>query len=124
MVLVLGALAAVAVAYAYEERLSQDHYMAGLGRIEAYAIAAQPTMLTVYFTVGAGDIVEGASVHEDARAVTVTVNTSVFVPRHGGFKNLAGYFKETSVNLKAPLGERVVIDGGTGGSVAASPAQR
>jgi hypothetical protein len=124
VVTVLGAVAAVAVVYAYEERLSQDHYVAGLGRIEAYAIGAQPTTLTIYFTVGAGDVVDGATVREDTSTVTVTINTSVFVPRRGAFKNLAGYFKETSVTLSAPLGERVVIDAGTGRSVAPSPGQR
>jgi hypothetical protein len=95
--------------------------MAGVGRIESYAIAQQPTMLTIYVTVGAGDIVDGATLREDANAVTVTVNTSVFVPRRGSFKNLAGYFKETGVTLNGPLGQRVVIDGGTGKIVAPSP---
>ena len=122
-VIALAVLAAVTIVYAYAERLEQDHYMAGLGRIDAYAIGAQPSTLTIYLTVGAGDLVEGATVREDARAVVVTVNTSVFVPRRGAFKNLAGYFRETSVILNAPLGERVVIDGGTGGSVPPSPGQ-
>ena len=123
-VIALAVLAAVTIAFAYAERLEQDHYMAGLARIDAYAIRAQPSTLTIYLTVGAGDLVEGATVREDARSVIVTVKTSVFVPRRGAFKNLAGYFRVTSVTLNAPLGERVVIDGGTGGSVPPSPGQQ
>lgn len=120
-VMLLSALAAVAAAYTYTQYLSQDHYMAGLGRIDAYSIGEQPSVLTIYFTVGAGDVARDASVSEDSRAVTVKVNTSVFVPRRGGFKNLAGYFKQTTVTLNRPLGERVVIDGGTGKAVPPSP---
>jgi hypothetical protein len=122
VVILLAGVAAVAVVYANEERLSQDHYMAGLGRIDAYSIGEQPTVLTIYFTVGAGDVAGDASVAEDSRAVTVKVNTSVFVPGRGRFKNLAGYFMKTTVALKSPLGERVVIDGGTGRSIPLSPA--
>jgi hypothetical protein len=121
VVILLAGVAVVAVVYANEERLSQDHYTAGLGRIDAYTIGEQPTVLTIYFTVGAGDVAGDASVTEDSRAVTVKVNTSVFVPGRGRFKNLAGYFMQTTAALKRPLGERVVIDGGTGRSVPLSP---
>ena len=121
VIILLGALAAVAAAYAYTHYMSQDHYMAGLGRIDAYSIGEQPTVLTIYFTVGAGDVAGDASVSEDSRAVTVKANTSVFVPGTGRFKNLAGYFRQTTVTLKEPLGGRVVIDGGTGSSVPLSP---
>lgn len=123
-VIFLSALAAVGAAYAYTLYLSQDHYMAGLGRIDAYSIGEQPTVLTIYFIVGAGDVAGDASVTEDSRAVTVKANTSVFVPGTGRFKNLAGYFRQTTVTLKEPLGERVVVDGGTGSSVPLSPDQQ
>lgn len=123
-VTLLGVFAAVAAGYAYTKYLEQDHYAAGLGRIDAYAIGGQPTVLNIYFTVGAGDVAGDASVTEDSRAVTVKVNTSVFMPGRGRFKNLAGYFKQTTVTLRDPLGERVVIDGGTGRIVPPSPAQR
>lgn len=43
------------------------------------------------------------------------------MPGTGRFKNLAAYGMETTVTLKEPLGERVVIDGGTGRTVAPSP---
>jgi hypothetical protein len=81
-------------------------------------------VLTIYLTVGFGDIAEDASVTEDSRAVTVRANTSVFAPGTGRFKNLAGYPKQTTVTLKRPVGDRVVIDGGTGRTVAPSPVQR
>jgi hypothetical protein len=121
--IVLVAVAALCVAYVYEDRMSQDHYLDGHGRIDYYSIGEQATMLTIYFTVGAGDVGGAANVAEDTGAVTVTVNTSVFVPRRGSFKNLAGSFKETTVNLKEPLGERLVIDAETGRSVARIPRQ-
>ncbi len=124
VVILLSALAAVGATYAYTLYLEQDHYAAGLGRIDAYAIGEQPTVLNIYFTVGAGDVPRDASVTEDARTVTVKVNTSVFIPGRGRFKNLAGYFKQTTVTLRDPLGERVVIDGGTGRVVPLSPVQR
>jgi hypothetical protein len=123
-VILLSTLAAVAAAYAYTQYLSQDHYMAGLGRIDAYSIGEQQTVLTIYFTVGYGDVAGDASVTEDSQAVTVKVNTSVLVPGRGRFKNLAGYFRQATVTLTRPLGERVVIDGGTGKAVPPSPAQR
>lgn len=119
--ILLAAVAAVAVAYAYEARMSQDHFMDGLGRIDAYSLGEQPTVLNIYFTVGAGDVAGDASVNEDTQAVTVNVNTSVFVPRRGAFKNLAGTFRHTTVTLRRPLGDRVVIDGGTGRAVPLSP---
>jgi hypothetical protein len=81
-------------------------------------------VLTIYFTVGAGDVPGEAGVAEDSRAVIVKANSAVFMPGTGRFKNLAGYFKHTTVTLKAPLGERVVIDAATGRSVPSSPAQR
>jgi hypothetical protein len=122
--LLLIAVTALAVGYYYTQYLAQDHYTAGLGRIDAYSVGEPPTMLTIYFTVGAGDIAGDASVTEDSRAVTVKANTSVFSPGTGGFKNLAGYPKQTTVTLKRPLGERAVIDGGTGRSVPLSPSPR
>lgn len=123
-VIFVAALAAVVAAYAYTQYLSQDHYMPGLGRIDAYSIGEQPTVLTIYFTVGAGDVAGNVSVTEDSRAVTVKANTSVFVPGTGRFKNLAGYFRQTTVTLKEPLGGRIVIDGRTGSSVPVSPGQQ
>lgn len=122
--IVLSVVAAVVAVYAYTQYMEQDHYAAGLGRIDAYAIGDQPTVLTIYFTIGTGDVAGDASVTEDFRAVTVKVNTSVFMPGRGRFKNLAGHFKQTTVTLRNPLGERVVIDGGTGRLVPPSPAQR
>jgi hypothetical protein len=120
----LAAVGAIAVGYYYAVYLAQDHYTAGLGRIDAYSIGEPPTLLTIYFTVGFGDIAEDASVTEDSRAVTVRANTSIFQPGTGRFKNLGGYPKQTTVTLKRPVGDRVVIDGGTGRTVAPSPVQR
>jgi hypothetical protein len=122
--LLLTAVAAVAVGYYYTEYLAHDHYIAGLGRIDAYSVGEPPTVLTIYFTVGAGDIGEDASVTEDSRAVTVRANTSVFSPGTGRFKNLAGYPKQATVTLKRPVGDRIVIDGGTGRTVPLSPGQQ
>jgi hypothetical protein len=122
--LLLAALAAIAAGYYYTEYLAQDHYAAGLGRIDAYSVGEPPTVLTIYFTVGTGDIAGDASVTEDSRAVTVRVNTSVFSPGTGRFRNLAGHAKQTTVTLRRPLGERAVIDGGTSRSVPLSPSQQ
>ena len=119
----LTAVAAIAVGYYYTVYLAQDHYTAGLGRIDSYSVGEPPTVLTIYFTVGFGDIAEDSSVAEDSRAVTVKANTSVFQPGTGRFKNLAGYPKQTTVTLNRPLGQRVVIDGGTGRTVPLSPGQ-
>jgi hypothetical protein len=85
--------------------------------------ASRPTVLTIYFAVGAGDLFGDASVSEDSQAVTVKVNTAIFQPGTGRFKNLAAYGMETTVTLEKPLGDRVVIDGGTGKSVPRTPRQ-
>jgi hypothetical protein len=122
-VVLLSALVAIGAAYAYRQYMAQDHYAAGLGRIEGYSTGEQPTVLTIHFVVGDGDVVGDATVSEDSQAVTVKVNTSILMPGTGRFKNLAGYFRQTTVTLKRPLGERVVIDGGTGKSVSRTPRQ-
>jgi hypothetical protein len=62
-----------------ERARETDHYIPGLGRIDAYSPGEPPTVLTIYFTVGAGDVARDASVTEESHAVTVKVNTSVFV---------------------------------------------
>jgi hypothetical protein len=121
--LLLTAVAAIAVGYYYTQYLAQDHYTAGHGRIDAYSLREPPTVLTIYFSVGAGDVAGDASVSENPQAVTIRINSSVFQPGTGRFKNLAAYGMETTVTLEEPLGDRVVIDGGTGKSVPRTPRQ-
>jgi hypothetical protein len=120
LVFLIVTAAGAAVAYGYTQYVSQDHYTPGLGRIDSYSAGEQPTQLTIHFSVGAQDVVEGPIVVEDAGSITVKVNIAVFQPGTGRFKNLAAYGREMTLTLKDPLGERSVTDGGTGAKVPAT----
>lgn len=97
------------------------HYTPGTARIDAYALTDQPTELKVFFSTGWEDLVEQSTVTEDARAVTITIPTRVYVPCRDCFKQLSATLLETTVNLRAPLGQRVVINGATGAEVRPVP---
>ena len=107
---VIGVLAAGAYVYT---QLWSEHYTPGTARIDAYATTDKPMELKVFFATGWQDIVEEPSVTEDARAVAITIPTRVLVPCRGCFKQASATLLETTVTLRAPLGQRVVINGAT-----------
>lgn len=121
-VAVLVAVLAAAIVVGYVSR-DLDRYEPGVARLEGYALGDTPTQVIVFFATGAGDVVEGPLVNEDAAKVMVTVRTSVFVPGRGRFKDLSATLGRTTVTLREPLGDRAVIDTATGRVLPRQPAQ-
>jgi hypothetical protein len=120
----LALLAAVLVllVIGFEYRLRAGHFEAGLGRIGTYAVTEDPRTIVIHYTIGAGDQVVGPLVVEDDASVTVEVRISVWVPGRDMFKNLSAPLMQVPITLKGPLGDRAVIDRGTGKRIPRHPA--
>jgi hypothetical protein len=91
-----------------------------LARIDGYAVSSDGRELTVFGTVGAGDLLDVPVATEETDRVVVKLPSFRFVPANGGFKNLAAYFVQGRVALRDPLGTRRVVDATTGKAIRSS----
>lgn len=113
--LLLIALTTAAYAYSrWSAAENGEHYTPGTARINTYSLTDVPTQLRVFYASGWMDIVEQPVVVEDARSVRITIPTRVYVPCRGCFKQLSATLGDAVIPLRAPLGERSVMDGPTG----------
>jgi hypothetical protein len=96
------------------------HFTADVARVDAYAVSADGRELTIFGSVGAGDLPDLLITTEDTDRVVVTFRSFRFVPAIGGFKNLAAYGVQRQTTLRDPLGARTVIDATTGNAVRAA----
>lgn len=74
-----------------------------------YTVTDDPRKLVLHASLGCGDDVVGSEVREDVATVTVIVKA-----RDNGGRTAAGCQGEShfvTVNLREPVGGRVVIDG-------------
>jgi hypothetical protein len=102
-----------ALVLAYGEYLQTPHYRRHAVPIDGY-VSSGETELQITVPAGSWDIVEEPEAREDAHRITVSAWVLEYFPGSGGFKNLARWEYKKKIVLKAPLGDRAVIDSATG----------
>ncbi len=98
-------------------RISQSHYEPGFARVEGCHVESDDRTLICATPVGAGDVLLGTDVSEEADRVVIVAHSSIFIPGGNGFKNLSATLDTSRIVLARPLAGRRIIDGATGKTV-------
>ena len=117
VVIAFGAGVIMGVAGSGWLRASQGHFEPGFARVEGCHVESDDRMLTCGTPVGAGDVLLGTDISEEAGRVVIVAHSSIFVPGGNGFKNLSATLDTTRIVLARPLAGRRIIDGASGKTV-------
>ena len=97
--------------------MSQSHFEPGFARVEGCHVESDDRTLICGTPVGAGDVLLGTDVSEEADRVVIVAHSSIFVPGGNGFKNLSATLDTSRIVLVRPLAARRIIDGASGRAV-------